>query len=76
VGQGLTDAAGRPVARSVVRLEVHDPAGRLVRHYSGNVTVVDGRARWEIPRALNDAAGGWRLEAWRPETWSAASGLI
>ncbi len=59
----LTDAAGAPVDRSVARLEVFDPAGRLVRHYSGNVTIVDGQASWKIPWALNDAPGRWRLRA-------------
>jgi hypothetical protein len=59
----LTDAAGKPVDRSVVRVEVFDPTGKLVRHYSTNVTVVDGGARFEIPFALNDPAGRWRLRA-------------
>jgi len=35
---GLADEAGAPVDLSVVRVEVFDPAGKLARHYSGNVT--------------------------------------
>ena len=59
----LTDENGAPVDRSVVRLEVFDPAGKPARHYSGNVTVRDGRAVFHIPFALSDAAGSWRVRA-------------
>jgi hypothetical protein len=57
----LTDEHGAPVDRSVVRLEVYDPVGMLIRHYSRNYTVRDGIARLEVPLALNDAKGKWRL---------------
>jgi hypothetical protein len=53
----LMDEAGAPVDLSVVRVEVSDPAGRLARQYSGNVTVKDGRAAYQIPFALSDANG-------------------
>jgi hypothetical protein len=59
----LRDDKGAPVDRSVVRLEVFDPAGKLVRHYCGNVTVRDGRASYAIPFAMNDASGAWRVRA-------------
>ncbi len=59
----LTDQNGQPVDRSVVRVEVFDPAGRLVRHYSHNVTIHKGRASFRIPWALNDAPGTWRVRA-------------
>jgi hypothetical protein len=59
----LLDEAGAPVDLSVVRLEVFDPAGRLARHYSGNVTVRDGRASFRVPFALSDASGAWRVRA-------------
>ena len=59
----LLDEKGAPVERSVVRLEVFDPAGKLVHHYSGNVTVRGGQAGFQIPFALNDAAGRWRVRA-------------
>jgi hypothetical protein len=59
----LTEDGGAPVDLSVVRVEVFDPAGKLVRHYSGNATIRDGRGRLEIPFALSDAAGPWRLRA-------------
>jgi hypothetical protein len=57
----LTDEAGAPVDRSVVRLEVYDPEGTLIRHYSRNYTVSNGIAKMEVPFALNDAKGTWRL---------------
>jgi hypothetical protein len=47
----------------VVHVDVLDPVGRPVRHYSGNVTIRDGRAAYQIPFALNDAAGSWRVRA-------------
>ena len=59
----LLDDTGRPVDLSVVRVEVLDPKGDLVRPYTGNVTVRDGRARFEIPFALSDARGNWRIRA-------------
>ena len=59
----LTDENGRPVDRSVARVEVLDPAGRPVRHYSRNVTIRNGRAAFQIPWALNDPEGLWRLRA-------------
>jgi hypothetical protein len=59
----LTDERGAPVDLSVVRLEVFDPSGKLVRHYCGNVTVRGGRAEFQVPFALNDAEGPWRVRA-------------
>jgi hypothetical protein len=59
----LVDEAGAPVDLSVVRIEVFDPAGKLVRHYSGNVTIRDGRAAYAVPFAVNDAAGAWHVRA-------------
>jgi hypothetical protein len=59
----LADEAGAPVDLSVARIEVFDPAGRLVRYYSGNVTVRDGQAAFRIPFATNDAHGTWRVHA-------------
>jgi hypothetical protein len=60
---GLLDQAGAPVDLSVVRVEVMDPAGHLVRHYTGNVTVRNGKAHFEVPFALSDARGSWRIRA-------------
>ncbi len=44
----------------VLRIEVRDPAGRLVRAYSGNAQM--GRAPgWAVPFALNDPPGRWTV---------------
>jgi len=57
----LLDEHSAPVDLSVMRVEVLDPAGHMVRYYSGNVTLRDGRASFEIPFALSDATGEWRV---------------
>jgi len=59
----LEDDNGRPIALSVVRIQLFDPTGKLVRHYSQNVTIRNGRAAFSIPWALNDPAGAWRIRA-------------
>lgn len=59
----LRDASGAPVDLSVVRVEVFEPAGQLVRYYSSNLTVRDGRGSFQIPFAISDAKGSWRVHA-------------
>lgn len=59
----LTENDGSPVDCSVVRCEVFDPEGKLVRHYSSNVTIAAGSGRLEIPWALEEPRGAWRLRA-------------
>jgi len=59
----LVDERGNPVDRSVVHLQVFDPSGKLVRYYSSNVTVTDGKAEFAIPFALNDSEGNWKIQA-------------
>jgi hypothetical protein len=67
IGPGLEirlfEEGGAPVDLSVVHLDVIDPAGKVVKQYGGNVTVREGRARFEVSFALNDAAGVWRVKA-------------
>lgn len=57
----LGDENGEPVDLSVVHAEVFDPAGKLIRPYCGNYTIREGTARIEIPFALNDSSGTWRV---------------
>ena len=59
----LTDVTGAPVDLSVVQVNVFDPSGRMVRYYSGNVTVREGAAAYQIPWAWNDQRGAWRVRA-------------
>lgn len=65
VGEDLTvrllDEAGQPVDRSVISVQVMDPSGAAVHYYSGNLDLVDGTARFEIPFALSDPAGEWTV---------------
>jgi len=57
----LIDEHGKLVDRSVVHIEVFDPGGKLVRYYSRNADVVDGKATFSIPFALNDMPGAWHV---------------
>jgi len=59
----LQDEGGAPVDLSVVRVEVFDPAGQLVRYYSSNLTVREGQGQFQIPFAISDAKGAWRVHA-------------
>jgi hypothetical protein len=59
----LSEEDGNPVDRSVVHCEVFDPSGELVRHYTANVTIVDGTGRFSVPWALNDGPSRWRVRA-------------
>jgi hypothetical protein len=52
-----------PVDLAVVRAEVIDPDGRPIHHYSSNLTVRDGKASLQIPFAISDTKGVWRIQA-------------
>jgi hypothetical protein len=52
-----------PAALKVVHLEVSDPTGRLVRHYSANLFARGPIVTHSLPLALNDAIGTWRVRA-------------
>ena len=45
----------------VLHVEVADPTGATVRHYSGNAFLAGETASWKLPLAVNDAAGTWRV---------------
>lgn len=47
---------------TVFRVEVYDPEGRLVEYYSANHKAVGGVLETEIPLALNDPEGLWRVK--------------
>lgn len=55
----------QPVAvqARVVRLEVFDPAGKLLAHYCANVRIEGERGKLGIPFAWNDSPGAWRIRA-------------
>ena len=53
--------SGGAAGMHVFRAEVHDPDGRLRREYCRNLLARAGAAEGEIPLALNDKAGTWRI---------------
>jgi hypothetical protein len=57
----ISFVAATPAAMHILHVEVTDPTGQLVRHYSGNVRAPLGHAVWELPIAHNDATGTWHL---------------
>jgi len=50
-----------PAAVDVVHLDVIDPAGNIVAHYSGNVLVPQGGVSKLLPLAFNDQPGVWSI---------------
>lgn len=54
-------AGGPDPALHVLHVDVVDPAGNVVGHYSGNVVARGGEASRVLPLAVNDAIGGWRI---------------
>ena len=54
--------AGAPVAaRSVLRVDVTDPDGRVVPYYGGTRRLQGANASLFLPLALNDPAGAWTV---------------
>jgi hypothetical protein len=53
-----SDAAG---ASDVIHLDVIDPEGSTVAHYSGNLSVTRGEASKLLPFAFNDKPGIWTI---------------
>jgi len=65
VGQDVPVAAqlrtsGAP-GLHVFRLEVFNPAGDRVRHYSRNLDAPNGKVTATVPLAINDATGTWSI---------------
>jgi hypothetical protein len=52
-----------PAAVDVVHLDVIDPDGATVEHYSGNLLVIQGAASKLLPFAFNDKPGIWTIRA-------------
>jgi hypothetical protein len=48
-------------AVDVVHLDVIDPAGNIVSHYSGNLLVTRGGVSKLLPLAFNDQPGIWSI---------------
>jgi hypothetical protein len=52
-----------PAAVDVVHLDVIDPSGNIVAHYSGNMLVPQGGVSKLLPLAFNDQPGVWSIRA-------------
>ena len=50
-------------ANHAIRMDVVNPAGKVIDHYSGNWIAPRGEAAKRIPIALNDVAGKWTIRA-------------
>jgi hypothetical protein len=55
-----TDA--KPPELHVVRMRVTTPGGRPAKHYDDNIIAEKGAATIQLPLALNDPTGLWRLQ--------------
>jgi hypothetical protein len=63
-GNAEFSAASDPsAALGVVHLDIVDPEGNIVPHYSGNVLVPREGAARLLPLTVNDKAGVWRIQA-------------
>jgi hypothetical protein len=56
------DIAPATAETHVVHLEVLDPQGNRVPHYSGNALAPWGRTARLLPTAVNDAVGKWKIQ--------------
>lgn len=63
---------GRPLGDHVIHVELRDPAGKLVPHYTQSVLARAGQAALRIPLALNEATGVWSSRACDVLTGTAA----
>jgi len=52
-----------PAAHGVIHLDVIDPDGSTVAHYSGNLRAAGVVTAKNLPLALNDKTGVWKLRA-------------
>lgn len=50
-----------PEAPDVVHVEVIDPQGRIVPHYSQNLLFHGGSTQMLLPLAVNDETGAWQV---------------
>ena len=56
---GLSLEEESPAGSHIFHVEVVDPSGKVVPHYSGNVIAPNGRCDKLLPLAVNDAPGRW-----------------
>lgn len=69
-------AGNSPAEVAVLHVDVKDPAGKIVQHYSGNMFGTEGRGGMRIPFAMNDSPGKWEVQVRELLTGSTARGSI
>jgi hypothetical protein len=52
-----------PAEHGIIHLDVSDPEGRTIAHYSENLLAPGGMTTKVLPLALNDKTGVWKLRA-------------
>jgi hypothetical protein len=58
---GIRFAAASPASAHVLHVEVADPSGKVMPHYSGNLAAPGGVAAKLLPLAANDPPGRWTV---------------
>ncbi len=53
----------KPAGLHCVRVELLNPAGKVMKHYSRNLLSREANASFSFDPALNDPAGTWQLRA-------------
>ena len=71
-GQASTNPAGA-MPPSAVHIEVRNPQGKVLDHYTANLPLDGGQAEFAVPLALSDPPGTWRVVAREPYTNAAAT---
>jgi hypothetical protein len=59
----ISVSASSGAALDVIHLDVIDPEGKTVTHYSGNLMAIGGRTTTLLPFAVNDKPGVWTIRA-------------
>jgi len=57
----LSLVGASPAALHIFRLDLVDPSGTIVPHYSGNLLAFNGHATMSLPLSLNDRVGKWQI---------------
>jgi hypothetical protein len=58
---GVSFAGASPAVTHVLHVDILDPAGKIVPHYSGNLLAPNGQAVKLLPLAYNDTPGKWEI---------------
>jgi hypothetical protein len=59
----IQTGADKPVGLHCVRVELLNPTGNVMKHYSRNLLTRTASVSFSFALALNDPAGNWQLRA-------------